>query len=83
MMKGKAVQKKRLQPTAGESPWYRKADLMRLFGITDRTVEAWVNRGRLPEPRRQGRGWVRWPRAEIDALIAELAKTPEKKRRAG
>lgn len=63
--------KKQLQPTQGESPWYRKADLMRLLQVCDRTIEKWVAMGRIPEPVRKGRGWVRWPKERIDALIAE------------
>lgn len=70
-----SVRKRRLQAsTTVVSPWYRKADLMALFGVTDRTIEKWVSMGRLPEPRKQGRGWVRWPKAEIDALLAEWGK---------
>jgi predicted DNA-binding transcriptional regulator AlpA len=63
--------KKQLQPTKGESPWYRKSDLMRLFQISDRTVEKWAACGKLPEPVRKGRAWVRWPKSQIDALLAE------------
>jgi predicted DNA-binding transcriptional regulator AlpA len=62
---------KRLQPTPGPSIWYRKSDLMRLFQVTARTIEKWCASGRLPEPVRKGRGWVRWPVARIDALIDE------------
>jgi len=63
--------KKQLQPSQGESPWYRKSDLMRLLQVSDRTIEKWTAMGRIPEPVRKGRGWVRWPKTQIDALIAE------------
>jgi predicted DNA-binding transcriptional regulator AlpA len=62
---------KRLKPSPGESPWYRKSDLMRLLQVSDRTIEKWTAMGRIPEPVRKGRGWVRWPKDRIDALIAE------------
>ncbi len=63
--------KHRLKPSPGESPFYRTADLMRLFDVTDRTIQKWTAMGRIPEPIRKGRGWVRWPRTQIDALLAE------------
>lgn len=67
--------KRRLQASAAVvSPWYRKADLMAIFGVTDRTIEKWVSMGRLPEPNKQGRGWVRWPKTVIDALVLEWGK---------
>ena len=59
----------RTQPSPGPSPWYCKSDLMRLFQVTARTIEKWVAMGRLPEPVRKGRKWVRWPVERIDALI--------------
>lgn len=61
---------KRLKPSEGPSIWYRKSDLMRLFQVTARTIEKWTASGRLPEPVRKGKGWVRWPCDRIDALIA-------------
>lgn len=65
------AKKRRLKASEGDSPWYRKCDLMRLFQVTDRTIEKWVAMERLPEPKRQGRGWVRWPKKVIDAKIRE------------
>lgn len=66
---------KRLQPTPGVvSPWYRTTDLMALFGVTDRTIQKWVSAGRLPQPVRKGRAWVRWPKTTIDALVANWLK---------
>jgi predicted DNA-binding transcriptional regulator AlpA len=65
---------RRLQPSADViSPFYRKADLMALFGVTEKSIEKWVASGQLPEPIRQGRGWVRWPKKVIDQLIQDWA----------
>ena len=58
-----------------DSPWYRVEDLARLFDVKKRCIWEWVARGRLPKPRRIGKGWSRWPRAEIDSLLARWGKT--------
>lgn len=53
------------------SPWYDLKDMERLFQVNRRTVWVWVSCGRLPEPVRRTRKWVRWPRKKIDRLIRE------------
>ncbi len=50
-------------------PWYRVEDMVRLFDVTERCIWTWVSQGRLPQPRRIGRRWTRWPKEEIDALL--------------
>ena len=57
------------------NPWYSKADLAVLFGVGERTIEKWVATGQLPAPRKKGRKWTRWPKAEIDALLTDWGKT--------
>jgi predicted DNA-binding transcriptional regulator AlpA len=58
----------------GEGPWYRLDDMCRLFDVGERCIWTWVANGRLPKPRRVGRRWSRWPRAEIDTLLAKWGK---------
>ena len=52
--------------------WYDITDMMRLFDVCDRTIWKWVAQGKLPEPKRRGPKWSRWPRVIIDALIDEM-----------
>lgn len=67
--------KKGPQPTPGlVSPWYSKADVALLFAVSVRTIETWMTTGRLPAPIKRGRRWTMWPRAVIDALIADWSK---------
>jgi predicted DNA-binding transcriptional regulator AlpA len=64
------------RPAEGPSPWYTISDMMRLFDVTDRCIWTWVRAGKLPEPRRQGRRWTRWPREEIDAWLKTWGAAP-------
>lgn len=57
-----------------EGPWYRLADMCRLFDVGARCIHTWVSQGKLPQPRRKGRRWSRWCRAEIDALLQKWGK---------
>lgn len=52
-----------------EGPWYRLADMCRLFDVGERCIWTWVSKGKLPQPCREGRRWTRWPREEIDELL--------------
>lgn len=65
---------KRPKPTPNLAFFYSIADLMALFSVTDRTVWKWCASGRLPKPVRMGRKWSRWPKTQIDALLAEWAE---------
>lgn len=56
--------------TAEISPFLSREDLARRYGVTTRTVAAWVQAGRLPKPLRAGpyrQSRVRWLREQIEA----------------
>lgn len=55
------------------APWYRLADMCRLFDCAPRTIWKWVSEGRIPAPVRQGSRWTRWAKAVVDAHVAGLA----------
>jgi len=57
-----------------ESPWYRVEDLARLFDVGERCIWTWVAEKKLPEPRRHGSRWSRWPKEEIDGLLARWGR---------
>ncbi len=63
--------------TGPPGPWYRVAYLARIFDLGERAVWQWVADGRLPSPRRMGRRWTRWPKDEIDALLAKWRGEPK------
>lgn len=74
MARGKNAKYNGPLPSEGPSPWYSMSDMMRLFDVTDRCVWSWVSAGKLPRPRKQGRRWTRWPKAEIDTLMETWGK---------
>ena len=54
---------------------YRISEAADLLGVSDDTVRRWVDAGRLPAHQDGGRSVV--PGAELAALAAELAATPD------
>ena len=48
---------------------YTKSDLRRLLQCSGRTIERWVNAGRLPKPILPGR----WSRSEVDDILRQDA----------
>lgn len=56
------------------SPWYRLADMCRLFDCAPRTIWTWVSEGKLPQPVRNGSRWTRWPKEVVDELLKTWAQ---------
>lgn len=56
------------------SVFYSKEDLADMFGVCVRTIEKWTATGQLPRPRKKGRKWTMWPKAEIDLLLETWGK---------
>jgi len=56
------------------SPFYSMLDLMGIFGVSDRSLWKWIAAGKLPEPIRKSRKWVRWPRHVIDSIVADWSR---------
>lgn len=71
---GEAARRTKEGAARDDSPWYRLEDMMRLFDVSARTVWTWTAAGKLPQPRRKGRRWTRWPKDEIDALLVRWGK---------
>ena len=53
--------------------YYSPADVASIFGVTAQTVGHWMKEGRLPHVR-SGPMRAYYPKAEIDALIAQGSK---------
>lgn len=71
-----AARRKPPKPTSAVvCPFYSKADLAVIFGVCTRTIEKWMTTERLPAPRKVGRKWTAWPKAEIDTLLADWGKS--------
>jgi predicted DNA-binding transcriptional regulator AlpA len=51
----------------------RKSDLAALFGVSTRTINRWVESGKLPEPQREGYRTIYWYRPDVEHLLHELA----------
>lgn len=49
-------------------PWQDKPTLCANISATDRTVDAWVDQGILPPPRKRG-GKLMWKWSEVDAYL--------------
>jgi len=43
-------------------------DLAKRYGVSDRTITRWANQGKLPEPLRIGRRYLRWRPCDIEAF---------------
>lgn len=54
--------------------FYTKAEMAKIFEVSVRTIETWTATGRLPSPRKVGRKWTAWVKAEIDALLVDWGK---------
>jgi len=57
---------------------YRIAEAAELLGVSDDTLRRWVEAGRLPSSRAEGRTVV--PGAELAALAESLAEHPDRER---
>jgi predicted DNA-binding transcriptional regulator AlpA len=58
------------------SPWYRAADLARLFDVDQRQVWKMASNGQIPPPVKRGRKWSRWPKQQIDEIIRDIGADP-------
>jgi predicted DNA-binding transcriptional regulator AlpA len=53
--------------------WLGKADLARIFGVTPRSIDNWVSRGRLPAPDRLPNNRPAWRESVIRACVKSAA----------
>jgi len=53
------------------SDFLTKADVARLFRISSRTVERWVEEHRLPPPLKLSAKVIRWRAADIERALEE------------
>lgn len=49
-----------------QKPLLKVEEVASMLTTCERTIWAWVAEGKLPEPVRKGRRWVRWRRSEIE-----------------
>ena len=53
-----------------EQRWFNATDVGKVLGIQRRTVLAWVQQGRLPQPQKFGKS-ARWSAATIESIERE------------
>jgi len=50
--------------------YYTTAQAAKSAGVSKNTLLEWIQRGHVPEPERDWRGWRRWTQADIDRVVA-------------
>lgn len=50
--------------------YHTTAQAAKITGVSKNTLLEWIQRGHIPEPERDWRGWRRWTQADIDRAVA-------------
>lgn len=67
------------EPPRLKPQFYSRRDVAQLLNVGIRTIQRWVDEGRLPPPIRHSYKVVRWPCEEIHRFIEELKAQPRKR----